>query len=147
MAAHNELGRLGEAAAARYLVLHGYHILETDWHYGHCDIDIVVEKLGFIVFVEVKTRVSSTFQTPEEAVDRQKMARLLASGHAYLRRLRLDKPIRFDVVSVVGSGPENFVIRHTKDAFSSATLAPRRRYDGGVGHQMHIITDHEAGEY
>lgn len=145
MASHNELGRLGEEAAVHYLVMHGYHILELDWHYGHCDIDIVAEKLGFIIFVEVKTRVSSTFQAPEAAVDRRKMSRLLASGHAYLIKKRLDWPYRFDIVAVEGTGFDNFKIRHIKDAFDRASLFVEQAYDGGLRHQTHISADDEAG--
>ena len=58
MAIHNYIGSWGEMMAQRYLLLRDYHIRDVDWHCGHCDLDIVAEKLGFIIFVEVKTIVT-----------------------------------------------------------------------------------------
>lgn len=66
MAAHNELGKWGEAEAAEYLRRHGYVIRDTDWRFGKRDLDIVAvtEDAQCLVFVEVKTRKSDKVQTP-----------------------------------------------------------------------------------
>ena len=119
MAEHNDLGRMGEEAAARYLVLHGYHIRERNWRAGHRDLDIVAERRGMLVFVEVKTRQSHDYGEPEEAVDAEKIRNLLAAAHVYMRLHQLDMAIRFDVVSVVGSDG-HFDITHIPDAFLPA---------------------------
>ena len=116
MAEHNELGKLGEEAAARYLVMHGYHIRERDWRLGHRDIDIVAEKQGLLVFVEVKTRRNEDYGFPEAGVTPQKMNSILAAANAYILQEGLDMAVRFDVVAVVGTHA-CFRVRHLTNAF------------------------------
>ena len=69
MAAHNELGKWGEDLASDYLEQKGYTIMERDWKSGRRDIDIIARDGNIVVFVEVKTRRSSVFGEPEEAID------------------------------------------------------------------------------
>lgn len=132
MASHNELGKWGEHQAQRYLLLHGYHILDVDWHLGHRDLDIVAEKLGFIIFVEVKTRSTDQFMTPEEAVNKEKIRNLLTSANAYLNKYKIDKPCQFDIIAIVGN-PENFHIEHHKDAFDAYNWNDDFEYKGIYG--------------
>lgn len=54
MASHNELGKEGENAAVEYLLEKGYEIRHRDWHSGHRDLDIVAQKDGELVIVEVR---------------------------------------------------------------------------------------------
>ena len=60
MAKHNDMGRMGEDFAARYLAQQGYDIMERDWQQGSRDLDIIARTPDGItvVFVEVKTRTS-----------------------------------------------------------------------------------------
>lgn len=114
MAHHNELGKMGEMVAARYLIQHGYFLLHTDYRVGHKDIDIVAFKDGVTVFVEVKTRSSDRFGSPAEAVDDKKIRFLVSAGHAYIRRFNVLGPVRFDVIAIVGNA-EPFQITHITD--------------------------------
>jgi len=118
MAQHNELGKLGEKAAAEYLLLRNYHILEINWRIGNYEVDIIAEKLGFLIFFEVKTRSSDTFERPEEAVDTEKRHHLLKVGNAYIQQQHLDMPCRFDIITLVGSS-EPFKVHHIKNAFDA----------------------------
>ena len=111
MALHNEIGRIGEMVAARHLIQHGYSLLHTDYRVGHKDIDIVAFKDGITVFVEVKTRSTDRFGSPEEAVDDEKMRFLLSAANAYIKREGVMGPVRFDVIAVVGTA-EPFSITH-----------------------------------
>ena len=118
MAEHNELGKEGERAAAYYLIKKGYEIREISWQCGHRDIDIIAERPGVIVFVEVKTRSNEDFSMAVDAITKEKEMNLLFAASAYLNYYHLDTPARFDVITVVGSCPP-FEITHIKDAFSS----------------------------
>ncbi len=54
-----------------------------------------------IVFVEVKTRTSDSFGTPEESVSRAKRQRLLRAAWAFLQeREMIDALWRIDVVAI-----------------------------------------------
>lgn len=116
MAQHNDLGRRGERLAQRYLRLRWYRILDTNWRCGNMEIDIIAKRGKTIAFVEVKTRSSEVFGTPEQAVDRRREQRLTTAANAYLQLHHLDLEPRFDIISIVLNDHEKR-IRHLKDAF------------------------------
>lgn len=113
---HLQTGIWGEEVAAAYLREKGYVILERDWHSGHRDIDIIALKSEIVVFVEVKTRHNTDFGTPEQAVDWKKRRNLRYAINHYVKYRRIDNPIRFDIITVVGQpGIPNPVINHIED--------------------------------
>ena len=117
MADHNERGRRGEDIAAFYLQDKGYCIRERNWRSGKLELDLVAEKDGELVFVEVKTRHDGLYGDPSEAVDRRKRRHILLAADAYVRLAASDLPVRFDVVSVLYDGTR-WQIEHYEDAFS-----------------------------
>jgi putative endonuclease len=116
MAAHNEFGIEGEDKAANYLIREGYTILDRNWRSGHKELDIVAEKDGTLVVAEVKTRTSSKYGNPEDAVTPRKIRNTVLAADAYIRFNRIDLPIRFDIISILSNGD---VINHIEDAFRS----------------------------
>ncbi|WP_276661388.1 YraN family protein, partial [Syntrophomonas wolfei] len=62
---NRELGLWGEELAAQYLGKKGYKILERNFYTRYGELDLVCEKDDNIVFVEVKTRRSTRFGSPE----------------------------------------------------------------------------------
>lgn len=114
MAEHNILGHTGEDDAADYLAREGYHIIDRNWCSGHKEIDIVAEKDGVLVIVEVKTRRDARFGKPEDAVSDSKMRRIVLAADAYVRLNRIDMPVRFDIITVLG---KERCINHIIDAF------------------------------
>jgi len=119
MAQHNELGAKGETLAVDYLYNKGYRIVEKNWVCCKNEIDIIVEDEDFIVFVEVKTRSNGNWGNPEESVSRSKINRIIEASHQYLTENDIDKPARFDVISIIING-NSTRIDHFEDAF----LAP-----------------------
>jgi putative endonuclease len=116
MATHNLLGKEGEEAACRYLLSHDYTIRHRNWRSGHKELDIVALKEDTLVIVEVKTRSTTYFGDPEEAVDWAKIRHIVQSADAYVRQFAIDLPVRFDVMEVTGSEPPLHV-EHIPDAF------------------------------
>ena len=125
MAEHNELGAFGEEEAALYLSFRYYRLLERNWRIGHLEVDIVADHYGEIVFIEVKTRRKEGLFTALGAVDMQKKRHLVAAARAYMNLRRLDRPFRFDIITVVGEAPP-LQITHYKDAYSMQSV--RRRF-------------------
>ena len=119
MAEHNDLGKKGEDAAEYYLRQKSYEIIERNWLYEKYEIDIIARNEEYIVFVEVKTRSSSQWGNPEEAVSKGKIKRIVEAADFYLREYDIDQPARFDVVAAIWNG-KKFEIEHIDDAF----LAP-----------------------
>ena len=116
MAIHNELGKGGEKEAVRYLTLTGYHILHRNWRSGKKELDIVAEFGDELVVIEVKTRRNREYGMPEEAVNQQKIRRIVAATDAYVRKFAIDSPIRFDIITLIGE-ESNFEIEHIEEAF------------------------------
>jgi len=115
MAAHNELGRWGEDIAADYLQQQDYVILERDWKSGHHDLDIIAKYGSTLVIVEVKTRRNRLFGSPEEAIDYKKRLSLQSAMNHYIKQHRHSGPVRFDIISIVGTMDRQPEIDHIKD--------------------------------
>lgn len=116
MAEHNLLGRYGEDAATEFLAGQGYAILHRNWRSGRRELDIVARKGREVVIVEVKTRRNTEFALPEEAVSPLKIRRIVSAADAYLKKYRIDDPVRFDILTVVGEHAP-FRIEHIEGAF------------------------------
>ncbi|NTU61931.1 MAG: YraN family protein [Chloroflexi bacterium] len=82
--ARHTLGRRGEQYAAQYLNARGYDIRERNWRCPVGEIDLVTEKGGALIFVEVRTRRGDRLGTPEESITPAKRAKLIAAAQTYL---------------------------------------------------------------
>ena len=109
-------GFAGEDMAANLLLQKGYRILERNWRCGHLEVDIIAEDDDYLVIVEVKTRKSVVFGTPEVFVDTSKQRHLIRAAMCYAKFKEVTKEIRFDIISVVNS-PECQEINHIENAF------------------------------
>ena len=109
-------GILGENMAAEVLIQKGYLIRERNYRYKRSEIDIIAEKDGILVFIEVKTRKSIRFGFPEEFVSEKKAEMVITAAEQYIYETEWKKDIRFDIVSIVmnENGSE---IQHFEDAF------------------------------
>lgn len=126
MAEHIEVGKRGEELAENYLHKAGYRILGRNItnplgkRLG--EIDIVAEKAGVVVFVEVKTLVQRGAleeYLPEWQVTRSKLQKLERIAEYYMRRQHRPgaQPYRFDVVAISLNGDEEPTVRHIEHAF------------------------------
>ncbi len=99
------LGPRGEELAARHLKGLGYRILARNYRVKGGEADILAADGGRIVVVEVKTRRSTSFGTPAEAVTPRKMRRVLLAGQVFCRRNGYSlSRLRGDVVAVMYDG-------------------------------------------
>lgn len=115
MARHNTQGKWGESKAVELLVREGYSIVDTNWHMGRFEIDIIALRDEILVFAEVKTRTDLDVD-PLEAVDSRKIAHMVRSADAYLRHTGLPYQVRFDLFAINGT-EDDFRIEHVPDAF------------------------------
>lgn len=108
-------GQLGEEHAKNFLKKMGWKILDTNYHYSRfAEIDIIAKEGDVIVFVEVKTRSTTAFGHPFEAISKSKLNNIFKAGLAYLQTTKESyKCYRIDVISVIGK--ENPNIEHLKN--------------------------------
>ena len=101
MAAKDEVGRHGERVAERLLIEAGWEVLERNWRCELGELDIVARDGEELVAVEVKTRRSAAYGSPQEAVTREKLGRLRHLVAAWLAQQdRRFAGVRIDVVAV-----------------------------------------------
>ncbi|MDZ4749471.1 MAG: YraN family protein [Saprospiraceae bacterium] len=117
MGIQQEHGKWGEEKAAAFLKGEGFEILARNWRYKRAEIDIVAKESGVLVFVEVKTRASTSFGRPEEMVDRRKRRLLIDAAMAYMRSIGYEWEIRFDILAIIGEPGGACDIRLYRDAF------------------------------
>ena len=87
---------------------------------GRRDLDLIAERCGTVVFVEVKARRGEIFGDPVEAVTWRKQRELTRSAHVWIdRHGSPGQGYRFDVVGVL-IGPERVRVRHVENAFAIA---------------------------
>ncbi len=96
-----DTGMLGERLAGDFLRKHGYRILEANYRCPAGEIDLIAEHKDFLVFVEVRTKRSRDFGTPEESITPTKRKRLITvAAHYQQSHHNLPQLWRIDVVAV-----------------------------------------------
>jgi putative endonuclease len=81
-----DLGRRGEAIAARHLRRQGLRIVARNFRSKSGEIDIVAVDRDTLVFVEVKSAVSSGKGDPLMKIDPAKIRRILRTAALFRRR-------------------------------------------------------------
>ncbi len=96
-----DTGILGEKLAKDFLKKRGYHVLEANYRCPEGEIDIVARHKDYLVFIEVRTKKSLEFGSPEESITLTKKERLRATAYHY-RQTHDDLPLlwRIDFVTV-----------------------------------------------
>lgn len=109
------VGGWGEGVAAGYLEQRGFNVIARNVRTPYGEIDIVAEKDGFTIFIEVKTRTSSSLGPPEISVTPRKQVHMVAAAEHYSTEHEIDH-WQIDVIAVVqkvGKMPE---ITHFENA-------------------------------
>ena len=140
MAEHNIVGNIGEEVACKIMRKKGFRIVETNWRFGHLEMDIIAVSRKEIAFVEVKTR-TSTFggKRPEEYVDELKRRRMAASANAYIKMKQIELVPRFDIIGLL-INPATHEIEeqtHLEDAFLPPQLTIGKSSFSGQGRWHH----------
>ena len=112
MTSHNrEIGIWGEENAAVWLASRGYEVSRRNVRTPYGEIDIVAQKQGTTIFVEVKTLTSSKSFFPEHQITARKLEHMLNSAAHYAAENGLDH-WQIDVIAVEGAPGKEPVIHH-----------------------------------
>lgn len=132
MTYQRDIGKLGEDMACIFLTESGFTILERNFRTKFGEIDVIVlQKADDVrlrpvgatdvtVFIEVKTRTSSTFGTPEEAFDLRKRRRFERAVKCYLSDHHEVRDWRVDFIGITLDRAGRMIYReHIRDVASS----------------------------
>ncbi|HLM19792.1 MAG TPA: YraN family protein [Acidimicrobiia bacterium] len=113
------LGNAGEDLVARWYADAGYRVLDRNWRCREGELDVVVARDSVLVFCEVKTRRSTTFGSPAEAVTitKQRRLRTLAMRWLDAHPEARARTVRFDVASVLAERGRPLVLDVIESAF------------------------------
>ena len=117
MSKHSKIGVKGEQTAADFLLNKGYAILHRNWRSGSKEVDIIAFKDDLLVIVEIKTRSSTRFAFPEEAVNKKKQQFLKLAAEAFMDANRQYLNCRFDIISIIMKNDAIREIVHFEEAF------------------------------
>ena len=113
-----EAGARAERQAEEFLKERGLRILARNFRTRFGEIDLVAQDGDTVVFVEVRSRSSAAFGTPQETVTAAKRRRIIRTAMAYAQSRCLDASLRFDVVALSPQG-----ILHIPAAFDATGAA------------------------
>ncbi len=119
--ADQALGRRGEDIAHRYLQRAGIIVVARNYRLasGSGEIDLIGWDHDTLVFVEVKSRSSEEFGSPERAIGADKKFRMLRAAREFARHAEVPpEKVRFDIVSVLFTTPP--AVTHLRDALNPA---------------------------
>jgi putative endonuclease len=109
-------GKEGEALAADFLVGKGFEIVARNYRHKQSEIDLIVKKNNWLIFVEVKMRSSDAYGYPEDFVDYKKAQNIIDGAEEYTYQKNWQGNVRYDIVSIRDQRGEKEIV-HFEDAF------------------------------
>lgn len=111
-----KFGGRGEDRAAAFFSSRGFKVVGRNWACRMGEIDLICEKDGVTHFIEVKTRRTTEYGNPEEAITPTKLAHLRRSVEFYLMT-EPAPPARYQVdalaiLAVPNEKPEYYYIEN-----------------------------------
>ena len=95
------LGDLGEHLAKEHLKKKGYKLIESNYRCHSGEIDIVARQKNCLVFVEVRTKSTSNYGSPEESLSLAKRDHMKKCAYYYLQNHKnLPEQWRIDLVAI-----------------------------------------------
>jgi len=110
---HLLAGKQAEQTAQDYLISQGLKPVCRNYRSRYGELDLVMQDGASLAIIEVRYRKSDAFGSALESVTTTKQAKIIATTQHYMGKLKLDCPLRFDVVAISGDGSINWI----KNAF------------------------------
>jgi putative endonuclease len=107
-----ETGKKAERAAATYLEMRGFKILELNWRRPRAEIDIVATKGDATYFVEVKYRKTNAQGGGLDYITSGKMNKMRLGALLWVEENKFRGEYQLAAVEVAGP---NFVVEHFID--------------------------------
>jgi putative endonuclease len=113
------IGGIGEELARHHLAAKGYRVVATNYRCRWGEIDLIARDGPAWVFVEVRTRRSGAYGSPEESLTRAKAQHITLAAQHFLaqRRTTSEEPEwRIDLVAILlGPGRRVLSVRHLEN--------------------------------
>ena len=97
----DKIWKIGEEMAKEYLEDKGYEIIEQNYQTKYSEIDLIVKRDDILIFVEVRTKKSGAFVTPEESINQKKLKKLYWNAEVYVSTKKYKGRYRVDAVCII----------------------------------------------
>ncbi|MDR2913064.1 MAG: YraN family protein [Alistipes sp.] len=94
------IGHAGEQAASKWLRDNGFELLAHNWRNGPYELDIVARRGDTLHFVEVKTRDTASWESPEDAMTAAKRRSFTRAAEAWLAENPTDLECQLDLIAI-----------------------------------------------
>ena len=108
-------GQKAEQAAALYLEMRGYKVLERNWRRPRCEIDIIAEKDTMKYFVEVKYRYDNEQGGGLEAITPAKLRQMRHAAEMWVEESEYSGQYVLSAIEI--GGPTFAVLNFIDNAF------------------------------
>ena len=116
-------GQLAENLAEQLLRKKGYRIVEKNLRLAGGELDLIAEKQGTLVFIEVKARRGDQFGGARYAISTRKKQQIIKLAQYYLSKHEfINTQSRFDAILVEGTH-EHPHVTHIEHAFEVPSSA------------------------
>src|SRR5579859_919840 len=109
-------GREAEILAADFLAAKGFKIIARNYRHKRSEIDLIVKKNNWLIFVEVKMRSSDAYGYPEDFVDYKKAKNIIDGAEEYTYQKDWQGNVRYDIISIRDQFGKKEIV-HIEDAF------------------------------
>ena len=109
-------GKEGETLASEFLVEKGFEIIARNYRHKRSEIDLIVKKNNWLIFVEVKMRSSDAYGYPEDFVDYKKAKNIIDGAEEYTYQENWQGNVRYDIISIRDQHDKKEIV-HIEDAF------------------------------
>lgn len=107
------LGRKGEEIAKKFLLDNSYQLIDQNFKFKNGEIDLIVKKDEYLVFVEVKARTNTQYGNPEYSITKKKKAAIYRTAEYYLFKKELENvDCRIDVITILFDSNGYFKLNH-----------------------------------
>jgi len=97
----DQVWRIGEEVARKYLGDKGYRIIEQNYRTRYSEIDLIVERNNVLIFVEVRTKRNNNFVSPEESINQKKLKKLYWNAENYMNIKKYKGQSRIDAICII----------------------------------------------
>ena len=96
-----ETGMIGEKLARDFLANNGYKIVDTNYRCRAGEVDIIALQEDTLVFIEVRTKKSRSFGSPEESITPRKAEHMRLAALQYaIEHEDMPQTWRIDLVAI-----------------------------------------------
>ena len=116
MANSKDKGKQGEDIALDFLLKRGYKLLERNWSFRRCEVDLIMKFEEKIVLVEVKYRRHKGRIELYQVFRAKQMKNLLKAANFYLNNNKLDNEVQIDLLFIQDDQSKSYSYTHIPNA-------------------------------